>query len=182
VNNSVTDGKSVAMIDGIQFLFKQYKDYHQALQTPALALVAPALAPAAPGLAAPGPAAPGPGSWRALAASISAHVHSVIQVQGYIREFYGSYIFKMKNRHLKQAKMAMLSKGVSKLLYTAECKKKWTEIGNDTRVLFAVGDGNFGSTKGPVLHQQFISFLKKKTSCFNLYSNEAGYRIKHNTN
>ncbi|KAF9982811.1 hypothetical protein BGZ79_005894, partial [Entomortierella chlamydospora] len=41
------------MIEGIQFLFKQYKDYHKALRTPALAPVAPALAPAAPGPAAP---------------------------------------------------------------------------------------------------------------------------------
>ncbi|KAF9374628.1 hypothetical protein BGX21_004089 [Mortierella sp. AD011] len=101
------------------------------------------------------------GPWGALAASIRARVHSVIQVQGYLREFYPPYIFKMKSRHLRQAKMATLNKGVSKLLCTAGCKEKWTETGNDTRVLFAVGDGNFGSTKGPVLHQQFISFLKK---------------------
>ncbi|KAF9370026.1 hypothetical protein BGX21_005718 [Mortierella sp. AD011] len=87
------------------------------------------------------------GSWRTLAASIRACVHSVIRVQGYLREFYGSYIFKMKSRHLKQAKMATLNRGVSKLLRTAGCKEKW--IGNDTRALFAVGDGNFGSTRGP---------------------------------
>ncbi|KAF9160595.1 hypothetical protein BGX20_002472 [Mortierella sp. AD010] len=90
------------------------------------------------------------GPWGALAASIRARVHSVIQVQGYLREFYPPYIFKMKSRHLRQAKMATLNKGVSKLLCTAGCKEKWTETGNDTRVLFAVGDGNFGSTKGPV--------------------------------
>ncbi|KAF9341099.1 hypothetical protein BGX26_008771, partial [Mortierella sp. AD094] len=102
------------------------------------------------------------GSWGALAASIRAHVYSVIPIQGYLRKFYGSYLFKMKSRYLKQAKMATLNKGVSKLIQSAGCREKWT--GDSDRALFAVGDGNFGSSRGPVLHQQFISFLKKKAS------------------
>ncbi|KAF9084355.1 hypothetical protein BGX27_003828, partial [Mortierella sp. AM989] len=38
------DGRSVAMIEEIELLFRQYRDYHQALRTPA-----PAPDPVAPG-------------------------------------------------------------------------------------------------------------------------------------
>ena len=111
--------------------------------------------------------------WRALSASIIAHVMSVVSIQNHLREFYGSYIFKMKSRYLKQAKMAVLNKGVSKLLNTAGCKEKWTGIEDGfIRVLVAVGDGEFGSFRGrPMFHQQFISFLKKKASCIICYMN-----------
>ncbi|KAF9081531.1 hypothetical protein BGX27_004875, partial [Mortierella sp. AM989] len=53
VDNSAIDGRSVAMIEGIELLFRQYKDYHRALRTPAPAPGPVALAPA-------GPAAPAP--------------------------------------------------------------------------------------------------------------------------
>ncbi|KAF9346275.1 hypothetical protein BGX26_002245 [Mortierella sp. AD094] len=57
VDNSAIDGRSVAMIQGIELLFRQYKDYHRALRTPAPAPVA----------LVPGPAAPSP----ALAAPVA---------------------------------------------------------------------------------------------------------------
>lgn len=99
-------------------------------------------------------------SWILLARSIKRHVISVARVQEDLRSFYGSFLFKMKTRHLKQAKQAVLNKGVNNLFNATGCSEKW-DMSQD-RVLFAVGDGNFGSSKGPVLHQQFISFLKKK--------------------
>ncbi|KAF9207435.1 hypothetical protein BGZ49_000458, partial [Haplosporangium sp. Z 27] len=86
-------------------------------------------------------------TWTALAGSIVAHVQSVVGVQGYLRRFHGSCLFKMKARYLKQARLATLNKRVRKLLHSAGCRDKWT--GDSDRALFAVGDGNFGLNRCP---------------------------------
>ncbi|KAF9434900.1 hypothetical protein BGZ76_007244, partial [Entomortierella beljakovae] len=99
-------------------------------------------------------------SWQNLSETILSQVTSVVHVQGHLRKFYGSSLFKIKTRHLKQAKTAILDKGISALIKTTGCKEKWKSP--DERPLFVVGDGNFGASRGPVLHQKFISHLKKK--------------------
>ncbi|KAF8946713.1 hypothetical protein BGZ46_005709, partial [Entomortierella lignicola] len=69
VDNNAIDGKSVSMIEGIELLFRQYKDYHRAQRALAPAPAVPAAAPAAAlPAAAPPPAATAPAA-PALAAA-----------------------------------------------------------------------------------------------------------------
>ncbi|KAF9995107.1 hypothetical protein BGZ80_007608, partial [Entomortierella chlamydospora] len=57
---------------------------------------------------------------------------SVIRIQGYLRKFYGSYIFKMKSRCIEQAEMATLNKGISKPFRTGGCKNNGQRQGMTT--------------------------------------------------
>lgn len=115
-------------------------------------------------------------TWTTLAASIVGHVVSVLQVQTALREFYSSKIFKIKTMHRKQAKIATLDKGVSRLCRAAGLPEKLSE--EDPKPLFVVGDGQFGSRNTPITHQQFILFLKKKVCGLSYYVRQ-GYQMDH---
>ncbi|KAF8971986.1 hypothetical protein BGZ46_010179 [Entomortierella lignicola] len=97
-------------------------------------------------------------AWRGLARSIVDHVMSVIHVQRDLRSFYSSTIFKIKTRRLEQIKNAILN---SKVINITGCNEKWQ--GQGSNLLFMISDGNFGPSRGPVVHQKFISLLKQKT-------------------
>ncbi|KAF8964461.1 hypothetical protein BGZ46_000774 [Entomortierella lignicola] len=64
-------------------------------------------------------------AWGGLARSIVDYAVSVVHVQRELRTFYSSTIFKIKTHHLKQAKNAILSKGISKVINIAGCNEKW---------------------------------------------------------
>ena len=65
--------------------------------------------------------------------------------------------------HLKQARTASLDKGIGRMCNAAAGIA--TKLDQDgAKPLFVVGDGEFGSSRTPVLHQRFVSFLKKKVT------------------
>ena len=64
--------------------------------------------------------------------------------------------------HLKQARTASLDKGISRMCNAAGLATKLDQDG--AKPLFVVGDGEFGSSRTPVLHQRFVSFLKKRVT------------------
>ncbi|KAG0195956.1 hypothetical protein BGX28_000329 [Mortierella sp. GBA30] len=99
-------------------------------------------------------------SWRHLGESIVSQVVSMFQVQEPLRSFYTSSLFKIKSRLRKTARKATLNKSVDRVISASGLSEKWVP-GKGPRPVFVVGDGQFGASKGPVLHQQFITLLKK---------------------
>ena len=100
-------------------------------------------------------------SWKLLGQSLLDHVHSLMLVQEQLRVFYTSSMFKIKSYHRKTALKATQNKAVDRIISASGSTEKWDES-KGPRPVFVVGDGQFGSSKGPVLHQQFVTHLKKR--------------------
>ncbi|KAG0320651.1 hypothetical protein BG000_003486 [Podila horticola] len=104
-------------------------------------------------------------TFRTLAISTKQHLVSILHIQGYLRSFYGSRIFKIRSAHLRQAKRAALDKGVSQICSTAGLG---TKVGAGARQpVVVVGDGNFGCPRRPSLYMQFIKHMKNKVLALN---------------
>ncbi|KAF9563531.1 hypothetical protein EC968_004831, partial [Mortierella alpina] len=101
-------------------------------------------------------------SWSLLSQSLLDHVQSLLLVQEYLRSFYTSPMYKIKNYHRKTAIKATLNKAVDRMTSASGLTEKG-DPDRGPRPIFVVGDGNFGSSKGPLLHQQFVTHLKKKS-------------------
>ncbi|KAF9555836.1 hypothetical protein EC968_008602 [Mortierella alpina] len=93
-----------------------------------------------------------------LGESVLDHVHSVLLVQEQLRSFYTSPMFKIKSYHRKTALKATRNKAVDRIISASGLTEKWDES-KGLRPVFVVGDGQFGSGKGPILHQQFAQAL-----------------------
>ncbi|KAG9325349.1 hypothetical protein KVV02_004124, partial [Mortierella alpina] len=93
--------------------------------------------------------------------SLLDHVQSLLLVQEHLRNFYASRMFKIKGYHRKTAIKATLNRAVDRIIGASGLTEKW-DPDKGPRPIFVVGDGNFGSSKGPALHQQFVSHLKKR--------------------
>ncbi|CAO3568676.1 unnamed protein product [Mortierella alpina] len=100
-------------------------------------------------------------AWQALAASLRAHVVSVLEVQRHLRQFYTTGLYKYKAFTHKQAKQATKNMAVDRIISATEVTGKWRP-GSGPRPIFVVGDGSFGTERGVVRCQDFISLLKKK--------------------
>jgi hypothetical protein len=70
-------------------------------------------------------------------------------------------MFKIKGYHRKTAIKATRNKAVDRIIKASGLTEKWDKS-KGPRPVFVVGDGQFGSSRGPVLHQQFVSHLKKR--------------------
>ncbi|KAF9952395.1 hypothetical protein BGZ72_006322 [Mortierella alpina] len=75
--------------------------------------------------------------WIALQKSIKDHIKSFQVVQGPLRQFYGTQMFKIKSFHRKQALTATSNKGMDRLISAATATAE--------RPLFVMGDGEFGA-------------------------------------
>ncbi|KAI8348320.1 hypothetical protein B0O80DRAFT_501993 [Mortierella sp. GBAus27b] len=93
---------------------------------------------------------------------VDTHIVSVHEVQAELRTFYTSKIFKIKAMHLKQARTVTLGKGISRLCKKAGLGRKLSD--DESKPLFVVGDGEFGSRNTPIFHQRLVQFPKKKWS------------------
>jgi hypothetical protein len=100
-------------------------------------------------------------SWEQLGKSILDRVHSLLLVQEQLRSFYTARMFKIKGYHRKTAIKATRNKAVDRIIKASGLTEKWDKS-KGPRPVFVVGDGQFGSSRGPVLHQQFVSHLKKR--------------------
>ncbi|KAG9070710.1 hypothetical protein KI688_008249 [Linnemannia hyalina] len=102
-------------------------------------------------------------NWLCLRDSIRLNCVSELGVYKRLRAFYGSIMFKVKNRSLKLAQNATLNKAVGVIIRSCGIKGKWREGDNRVRPLFVAGDGNFTSRPGrPIRHLQFFKKLKTK--------------------
>ncbi|KAF9146337.1 hypothetical protein BGX30_001351 [Mortierella sp. GBA39] len=102
-------------------------------------------------------------NWLCLRDSIRLNCVSELGVYKRLRAFYGSIMFKVKNRSLKLAQNATLNKAVGVIIRSCGIKGKWREGDNKVRPLFVAGDGNFTSRPGrPIRHLQFFKKLKTK--------------------
>ncbi|CAO3573360.1 unnamed protein product [Mortierella alpina] len=106
-------------------------------------------------------------SWEQLGQSILDRVHSLLLVQEQLRSFYTARMFKIKGYHRKAAIKATRNKAVDRIIKSSGLSEKWDES-KGPRPVFVVGDGQFGSSRGPVLHQQFVSHLKKRAQALNM--------------
>ncbi|KAF9943699.1 hypothetical protein BGZ70_005550 [Mortierella alpina] len=97
-------------------------------------------------------------SWKQLGKSVLNHVHSLLLVQEQLRSFYTARMFKIKGYHRKTAIKATRNKAVDRIISASGLTEKWDE-NKGPRPVFVVGDGQFGSSRGPVLHQQFAQAL-----------------------
>ncbi len=70
-------------------------------------------------------------------------------------------MYKIKSYHRKTAIKGTLNKAVDRMISASGLTEKW-DPDKGPRPIFVVGDGNFGSSNGPLLHQQFVTHLKKK--------------------
>ncbi|KAF9943871.1 hypothetical protein BGZ72_003233, partial [Mortierella alpina] len=100
-------------------------------------------------------------AWLALAASLQAHVISILQVQPYLRQFYTTGLYKSKAFTHKQAKQATKNLATDRIISATGLTQAWRP-GSGPRPIFVVGDGSFGTGRGVVRYQDFVSLLKKK--------------------
>ncbi|KAF9978096.1 Oligoribonuclease, mitochondrial, partial [Mortierella antarctica] len=98
-------------------------------------------------------------AWQALTASIQAHVVSILQVQRHLRLFYRTGLYKSKAFTHKQAKQATKNMAVDRIISATGLTGKWRP-GTGPRPILVVGDGSFGTKRGVVRCQEFISLLK----------------------
>ncbi|KAF9950568.1 hypothetical protein BGZ72_007793 [Mortierella alpina] len=98
--------------------------------------------------------------WIVLQKSIEDHIKSFQAVQGPLRLFYGTQMFKIKSCHRKQALTATSNKGMDRLISAATATAE--------RPLFVIGDGEFGARNKNVLYKNFVDKMSKKHSILGM--------------
>jgi len=92
-------------------------------------------------------------NWSSLQDSIRRNCVTELLVYKRLRAFYGSIMFKVKNRNLKLAQNATLNKAIGTVIRSCGVKGKWREGDNGVRPLFVAGDGKPGR---PIRHLQLF--------------------------
>ncbi|KAF9282037.1 hypothetical protein BGZ88_011231, partial [Linnemannia elongata] len=76
-----------------------------------------------------------------------------------LRKFYGTASYKTKTRNLRVVEYAFKHKGIDRIMQETGRTDRWQS--GQVRSLFVVGEGDFGSKRGPSLHMTFLRRLKK---------------------
>lgn len=89
----------------------------------------------------------------------------MIDFQEPLQKFYGTASYKTKTRNLRVAEYAFKHKGIDRIMQETGCTDRWQS--GQVRSLFVVGEGDFGSKRGPSLHMTFLRRLKRMVMLFS---------------